>query len=59
VLPIYRDVKYGSGGRCQGKFVMSDGESRPVYNKALLQDPSRLPLLQENGKRIYLEDANE
>jgi hypothetical protein len=57
VLPIYGDVKYGTGGRTQGKFVMGDGESKPVYNFLLLQE-NRIPIAQEDGKHIFLEDAN-
>ena len=53
VSPIRKDIKYGSGGRAGGQFVIGDGESKPVYNFALLQETG-MPLLQENGKYIYL-----
>lgn len=52
--PLYGDVKYGSGGRAGGKFVMNDGQPAPVYNFNLLQE-NGLPLLQESGLLIYLD----
>jgi hypothetical protein len=57
VSPLHKDVKYGSGGRAAGQFVIGDGESKPVYNFLLLQE-NRIPIAQEDGKHIFLEDAN-
>ena len=56
--PIWQDVKRGSPtGVSGGYFVMNDGESAPVYNYLLLQE-NGIPIAQEDGKHIYLEDAN-
>lgn len=55
--PIYRDVRQGTGGVAGGQFISNDGSERLVYNKLLLQE-NRLPLLQENGKFIYLETGS-
>lgn len=58
ITPIWRDVVQGTTTRMTGgRFVMNDGESKPVYNRLLLQE-NGLPILQENGQYIYLEDAN-
>ena len=56
ITPIWRDVKFGSPtGIGGGRFVMNDGEARPRYNRLLLQE-NGIPLAQENGKWIYLDE---
>ena len=55
--PIRQDVRNGMGGAAGGRFVMNDGEGRPTYNFLLLQE-NGIPLAQEDGKHIYLEDGN-
>ena len=52
--PIYKDVQQGYGGVAAGKFISNDGTEKLAYNYALLQE-NGMPILQENGKYIYLD----
>lgn len=53
--PIRQDVRTGTGGYAGGRFVMNDGEGRPVYNRLILQE-NGLPILQEDGGYIYIDE---
>lgn len=58
ITPIWRDVKRGTTSRLSGgAYVMNGGEAAPFYNRLLLQE-NGIPVLQESGQFIYLEDAN-
>ena len=57
VSPIHKDIKYGSGGRTQGRFVINDGTpvvtSFAVENRFVILQESGFPIFQEDGSVIY------